>query len=138
MKILNIKTEKRLLGNTGEDAAAKHLKKHGYKIIERNYVAVGYEIDIIAESKNTLSFIEVKSRTIRDEEILSRPAAAVTPDKQRKIITAAKFYANGHGNKKKINLDVIEVYFKIENGKKVISNIEHLICAYNMNTAFDR
>ena len=138
MKILKIKTEKRILGNIGEDAAAKFLKKQGYKILERNYVAVGYEIDIIAQKKDVLSFIEVKSRTLRDEEFISRPAASVTPEKQRKIICAAKFYANGHSNKKKINLDVIEVYFKINNGSKVISDIQHLICAYNLNTALER
>ena len=39
MKILQIKTEKRLLGNWGEKAARRFLRKNGYKTIKKNFVA---------------------------------------------------------------------------------------------------
>ncbi len=50
MNILKIFTEKRIIGNIGEDAVVKYLKKNHYKILERNYVMGDHEIDIIAEN----------------------------------------------------------------------------------------
>ena len=67
MKILEILTEKRQIGTIGEDAAAKHLKKNKYRILRKNYVALDYEIDIIAENKDFLVFVEVKTRTVGKE-----------------------------------------------------------------------
>ena len=47
MKILDILTPNRKKGNIGERAAVRFLRKNGYKILERNYVALGSEIDEI-------------------------------------------------------------------------------------------
>ena len=61
------KTEKRITGDWGEDLASLFLIKKKYKIIERNYLCRGGEIDIIAWRKESrknkvLCFIEVKTR----------------------------------------------------------------------------
>lgn len=136
MKILEILTEKRKLGNVGERAAARYLKRHGYKILKRNYVAVGFEIDIIAENKTTLAFVEVKSRSdssLGNSE--ARPASSVTPDKQRKIITAAKFYIGARKLDKHVSLDVIEVYLTDSRRGKKVREIRHLENTFNKNTA---
>lgn len=138
MKILKINTENRKKGDLGEEAAAKFLKSQGYKILERNYVAIGVEIDIIAEKKDCLSFIEVKSRTQSKNSTFPRPCASVTPEKQRKIISAAKYYIGGRSLNKPINLDVIEVYLEKNESKTEVKEIKHLICAYNLNTAHGR
>ncbi len=131
MKILKINTQNRKKGNLGEKAAVKFLRKKGYRILEKNYVAFEKEIDIIAENSDTLAFIEVKTRTVgRDFQI--RPAASVTPDKQRKIISAAKFYLGTHKTEKQIGLDIIEVYL---NDKGKIDDIQHLTDTFNLNTA---
>jgi putative endonuclease len=50
------------LGAKGEDLAADFIKSQGYKIICRNYRTKLGEIDIIAEDKDVLCFIEVKTR----------------------------------------------------------------------------
>ena len=51
-------------GKYGEELAAEFLIKSGYKIIDKNYKFSRYgEIDIIALEKDTLCFIEVKTRT---------------------------------------------------------------------------
>ena len=84
MKILEVLTRQRLTGNFGEDAAVKFLKKNGYKILRRNFVADKNEIDVIARYKDTVAFIEVKSRHVGTLGAFeSRPAAAVTREKQR-------------------------------------------------------
>ncbi len=53
---------KREIGIAGEDEAAKALKKKGYRIVEKNYRSRFGEIDIVAEEKGYLVFIEVKRR----------------------------------------------------------------------------
>ena len=50
-------------GKIGEKYAEKYLKKNGYKILERNMRNEYSEIDIIAESKEYIIFVEVKSRS---------------------------------------------------------------------------
>ena len=139
MKILEILTKQRLTGNFGENAAKKYLRRSGYKIIKMNYVALDNEIDIIAENRTTIAFVEVKTRTVNTKSLTDfRPAAAVTPEKQRKIIKAARYYIASHPNSKKARLDVIEVYISNSEGKRKIERIFHIENAFNQNTASSR
>ena len=78
-----------LLGPEGEQIAADYLVRQGYRIIERNYRFHRNEIDIIALQKETLCFIEVKTRS---SSAKGHPAEAVTLQKQREIIKAARAY----------------------------------------------
>jgi len=78
-----------LLGPEGEQIAADYLVRQGYRIIERNYRFHRNEIDIIALQKETLCFIEVKTRF---SSAKGHPAEAVTLQKQREIIKAARAY----------------------------------------------
>ena len=136
MNILKILTPKRILGNKGELAAAKFLKASGYKILKRNYVALNGEIDIIAKNESTVVFVEVKSRTLGKESPKeARPASAVTPQKQRGIIKAAKCFLTRQKQSGRVRFDVIEVFFE-ENGK--LSKINHLQNTFNADTAKER
>lgn len=137
MKILEIITSKRLLGNFGEREAVKYLRRQGYKILKRNFVASGNEIDIIAQKSDTIAFVEVKTRTEGSGgRYEPRPAASVTPEKQRKIIKVASFFNGYNPNDKKLRFDVIEVYTRKENGKTKLTDIKHLISAFDKNSAF--
>ena len=136
MKILEILTPKRKIGNIGEALAAKHLRKSGYKIIKKNYVALGNEIDIIAENKSTVAFVEVKTRTVGHVgKIELRPASSVTREKQRKIISTAKYFLGSKNNQKRVSLDIIEVYL---NEDKSLNKIMHIENAFNANTAYEK
>ncbi len=136
MNIPKILTEKRKIGNIGERAAAKLLRKKGYKIIKRNYASLGHEIDIIAEDKTTTVFVEVKTRTAGHESLSEpRPASAVTPEKQRGIIATAKYFLGTHQNAGHVRFDIIEVY--LDNNKKVQKQL-HLESAFNYNSAHKR
>ncbi len=73
----------RLLGDRGERTAARYLRRHGMRVWTRGYRTRTGEIDLIARDGDTLVFIEVKSR--RQGE----PVEAVTPEKQRRITSAA-------------------------------------------------
>ena len=50
-------------GTIGEEAAVKHLKKKGYRVVERNYRTRYGEIDIICKEEPALVFVEVKTKT---------------------------------------------------------------------------
>lgn len=76
-------------GNEGEILAEKFLKKQKYKILDKNYRALVGEIDIVAQEKDTIVFVEVKRR-----ETLSfgRPSDAVGREKQYKIRRSGEEY----------------------------------------------
>ena len=135
MNILKILTPRRIIGNLGERAAAKYLKRKGYKILKLNYVESGHEIDIIAENSEYLCFVEVKTRTIdATNPHESRPSAAVNPKKQRSIIAAAgPFVAIYPKKDRKIRFDVAEVYLNKDGS---IDKICYLENTFNHNTAF--
>ena len=137
MNILKALTDKRIKGNLGEDAVCKYLKKRKYKILFKNYVAEGHEIDIIAEDRDTLAFVEVKTRTVGHENPNEpRPASSVDAEKQRGIIAAARFYAAYNPVGKKKRFDIVEVYVNEENGKYTLAEIKHLKNTFNLNTAY--
>lgn len=134
MKILEILTEKRKIGNIGEKYAAVFLKKSGHRILKRNYVALGTEIDIIAYKKNTFIFVEVKTRTeSKITPLEPRPAASVTPEKQQKILKAAAYYRSGIHREGRMRFDVIEVFL---DGDGKPARINHLQNTFDKNTAY--
>lgn len=55
-------SEKRRLGNIGEDIVAKDLVQKGYRVISRNYLKKWGEIDIVARGTDQqIHFVEVKT-----------------------------------------------------------------------------
>lgn len=97
----------KITGTKGEIEAQNFLKKKDYKILQTNYSCKLGEIDIIAQQKETIIFVEVKTRT---SNRFGRPCEAVTPYKQNKIRTVAKYYLMLKGwSEKDVRFDVIEV-----------------------------
>jgi putative endonuclease len=79
--------DKDTLGAWGEHLAAKWLRKHGRRVLYRNYRAPGGgEVDIIARHQRLLTFVEVKTRSSTDR---GRPADAVTAVKEKLILRGA-------------------------------------------------
>lgn len=102
---------KKQFGQKGENEACVYLRKHGYKIIERNFRIKNGEIDIIAidtEDKiQTLVFIEVKTR-FSDE--YGDPLEAITYFKLQAMQRTALFYSNQYPQLPRLlRLDAIAV-----------------------------
>lgn len=110
------------LGSAGEDTAAPYLEKKGYKIRHRNWKWGQKEIDIVAENKDYIVFVEVKTRR---EDFYLHPRDAVTNKKQKMIILAADNYVRIYNIEKECRFDIITV---ITDGKNQI--IEHIENAY--------
>ena len=137
MKILEVLTPKRLLGNFGERAAARYLVKHGYLIIERNYVAESGEIDIIAERGGVRVFVEVKTRSYKEPSaVTSRAAAAVTREKQRRLIRCANEYNHKNYKSCRYRFDVIEVYTESGRFGTKVKEINHITAAFDKSSAY--
>ena len=82
------------IGKIGEKASAKFLRKNRYKIIKKNLHISRYEIDIIAEDKEYIVFVEVKTRSVKDDTDYGFfiPAGAVTKQKRQRTLTAARAF----------------------------------------------
>ncbi len=94
-------------GKESESVAVKLLKKRGYKIVEQNYRTKLGEIDIIAREKDTLVFVEVKSRKSAS---YGNPKYAVTPKKMRKISMVALYFLKmTNQSTSKARFDVVSI-----------------------------
>lgn len=97
----------RRLGDRAEEAGAVFLESLGFRILARRFRIRAGEIDLIAEERGTLVFIEVKSRT---SETYGAPAEAVDARKQARLVKAAAFYLmRDHAADRACRFDVLEV-----------------------------
>ena len=124
------------IGRLGEKQAARFLKKSGLKIVEQNLHVSHNEIDIIAKDRKTrtLVFVEVKTRSVGDDlySPFGTPASAVTKQKQKRTIEAARAYiaSSKRWHDFNIRFDVVEVYLNKENFEIIkINHIENAFCA---------
>lgn len=77
------------LGRKGERSAALLLSNAGMRILEKNWRKGSFEIDIICNDKDTLVFVEVRTRK---QGGLTPPEETLTPSKRQHIISAAQLY----------------------------------------------
>ena len=113
------------IGEKGEEYTVTFLKKKKYKILERNYRKRYGEIDIIAENKNYIVFVEVKTR---HKDSMTSAADAVNRQKQIRIIKTASMYLAENETDKFCRFDVCEVYVNSDNLKLV--NINYIESAF--------
>jgi len=115
-------TEKIQLGRQGEDQAVSLLEHHGYAILERNFRTRLGEIDIIARQGDVICFVEVKTRTNRNQ---GSPLEAITFWKQRKLSQMALLYLK---QKRLIEVsarfDIVSIQ-KDPNGQQTISLLKN-------------
>ncbi len=117
------------LGRQGEITAGSYLLQKGYRILHRNYRYRRNEIDIIAVDKQTLCFIEVKTRS---SDTKGHPLEAVTPEKQKEIIRAASAYLAGlTGTEPDCRFDVIAIIaHSFMNGRIKDFDLQHATNAF--------
>ena len=101
-------TKNKEVGAKGEEIAQQYLKKEGYEIIETNKRFSRFcEIDIIAKHKDTLVFVEVKTRS---SDFCGSPLEAITKTKYDNIKTGLFTYLQDSKVKyKKFRIDAISV-----------------------------
>ena len=95
------------IGRRGEHDAADYLRKKKYRIVGMNFSTRFGEIDLIAESRSHIVFVEVKSRK---DARFAQAREYVTPSKQRKLAATAAIWLAKNPTEKPARFDVIEVY----------------------------
>ncbi len=128
-----MKTKKEI-GDLGERAARRYLRRHGYRILHKNWRYGRDELDIIAKGRGALIFAEVKTRSYTREELVFAPPPghAVDAHKQQHTRAAARAYLRAYPTHLSPRMDVIEVFLeKTDDGKKPrILFINHIPGAY--------
>ena len=101
------KTQSSKVGRFGEDFTAGYLKEKGYIIIKRNWRDSRYgEIDIVAENREHIAFVEVKTRS---ENALFSGAEAIDYRKMQRLRNAAQTFMNRLNTDLDFKIDVAEV-----------------------------
>lgn len=96
-----------LLGRWGEDIAAEYLRKKRYTIVAANYRCRFGEIDLIAENRQFLVFVEVK---LRKSAAFAEAMEFVDRRKQERLKETAAIYLSQNETQKQPRFDVIEIY----------------------------
>lgn len=78
-------------GLSAESRASLYLTAKGYRILARRYRTPYGEIDIVAQRRRLVAFVEVKARATLDDA-----AYAVTPQQRSRIVAAAQAWLAAH------------------------------------------
>src|SRR6267143_6646869 len=78
-------------GVRGETSAYWYLRRHGYVFVARNYTPRGIkgELDLVGYDGKTLAFVEVRTRTIRND-LPALPELSITREKQSVVVRTAQ------------------------------------------------
>lgn len=80
-------------GAAAERAALAHLQSAGLKLIQRNYLARGGELDLVMQDGLTLVFVEVRYRAAGSH---GDGIDSVSASKQKRLILAARQFVADH------------------------------------------
>ena len=101
----------RSTGVRGETYAYWYLRRQGYVFVAKNYTPRGIkgELDLIGYDGKTLAFVEVRTRTVK-EDAAALPELSVTREKQRVVVrTAQRFLAERHVEECLLRFDVVAI-----------------------------
>ena len=105
----NARDYRKVLGKSGEDAAAAWLVAKGMQILERNFRCKIGELDIIGEMDGMLVFVEVRGRS---SDRWGIAAESVDFRKRRKIRQLASYYMLQRGRAKDMcRFDVVSLSY---------------------------
>ena len=79
--------------NSFEQRARRHYRLRGYRILGTNVWIGGYELDLVVRRGRRLAFVEVKAKSGLG---LGDPLEMVTPEKQRRVRSAAEAWLAAH------------------------------------------
>lgn len=98
---------RKLTGRWGEALAADFFRKKRFRIRAMNYSCRYGEIDLIAENRRYLVFVEVK---LRKSAEFARAAEFVDRYKQERLRTAAALWLSLNETELQPRFDVLEIY----------------------------
>jgi putative endonuclease len=122
------------LGERGENAAAKFLRRKGYHILARHLDLRPGELDLVAADGRTVVFVEVKTRSTVSA---GTPAEAIDERKMQRMTQAALAYLKSHGLlNHAARFDVVAVIWPSDRATPVIEHIENAFEAVGQGQFF--
>lgn len=115
-----------IVGAEGEAYAAKIMREKGYKVIDVNWKVGHLEMDVIAENKTEIVFVEVKTRTSLYNN--KRPEEYVDAIKKRRLVAAANAYIKWKKIDKTPRFDIIGILMDKTTG--AILEVNHIENAF--------
>jgi len=112
------------IGKEGEEIARKHLENKGYKIIECNYRTKRAEIDIITKYKNTLVFVEVRTK---HHERYGTPEETIDYKKRMRLKRNAAAYIHRRKHNGPYRIDAVCLVINVNTGLQRIDHYESII-----------
>lgn len=117
--------KRRDTGLLGEKLAQDFLKKRGYDILETNYRTPDGEVDIIAKQRETLVFVEVRTKKSLN---FGTPEESITPTKMERLRLVAQHYRQTHEDlPASWRIDVVAVVMDKRSKAQRISLIENAV-----------
>jgi putative endonuclease len=117
--------DRQKVGKLGEEAARKFLKKQGYRIRETGFRCRHGEIDIVAQKKDYLVFVEVRTKSNLD---FGTPEESITQAKKEKLIASALTYTTAHQNLPPLwRIDVVAIELDDKGKTRRIELIENAV-----------
>ena len=77
------------IGSYGERVAAAFVRRHGYRVLTRNFKTERGEIDLVCRDGRVLVFVEVRSRS---GDLFGRPSESIDARKEAALDAAARSY----------------------------------------------
>ena len=99
--------QRRSTGQSAEDICAARLEARGWRILARNWRIKAGEIDLIAQNRTALVFVEVK---LRASDRFAEAKEFVDARKQERLRSTALLYLAEHESALQPRFDVIEIY----------------------------
>jgi putative endonuclease len=127
MDKMNKRTKQK--GDIGEEVAFRYLKDRKYKILERNYRNRIGEIDIVAQRKGIIVFIEVKSQYVEEANSWFHPERNVHERKQDKLIRLGESFLleKKYPDSTNWQIDVIGVALNFSQRRAQIRHLKNAI-----------
>lgn len=97
----------KLIGRWGEELAAEYYRKRGWNIVGMGYHCRYGEIDVIAERRGLIAFIEVK---LRKNDRFASASEQVNAVKQKRLRMTAELWMSLYGEERCARFDVVEIY----------------------------
>ncbi len=132
-KVFTSKTQK--TGELGENIAVKFLLKDNFSILDRNYTKKWGEIDIVAEKRGKLYFVEVKSVSCETLDAVTRetldqyhPEDNMHPWKLKRLSRTIQTYIlHKNLDEKEWQVDLLVVFLGLKDKKAKIKVVKDII-----------
>lgn len=127
-----MRNQNQKIGDLGELYTVEHLKSQSFSILDTNFRTQLGEIDVIAQKKDTVVFVEVKTRQSKRFSL----HGLISPSKQQKIIRAAKQYISSNFQEKDLlfRFDVALLHYKKETDQYDLEYITNAFGVKNEST----